>query len=137
MKTQRLTIVLTATNLLLMVFLLAQVIRPTDSITVAPVLRTRMLEIVDTQGRVRAQIIVAPPTTMKDGKTYPDTALFRLIDPNGRPGVKIQTSVDGSGLLLTGDSERRDWSGVQIIAEGTGSVVKLLNKDGREQLIQP
>ena len=95
-----------------------------------------MLEIVDNQGRVRAQIIVAPPT-MQDGKTYPDTALLRLIDPNGRPGVKIQTSVDGSGLLLTGDSEQRDWSGVQVLAEGTGSVMRLLNKDGKEQLIQP
>jgi hypothetical protein len=136
MKPQRLTIILTAINLALLVFLLAQVIRPENSITVAPVLRTRLLEIVDDQGRVRAQILVTPPTAM-DGKTYPDTALFRLIDPNGRPGVKIGTSVDGSGLLLTGDSERREWTGVQILAEGSGSVVKLLNRDGREQLIQP
>jgi hypothetical protein len=68
---------------------------------------------------------------------YAETVLLRLIDPNGRPAVKLGASVDGSGLGLAGDSERREWSGVQILAEGTGSLVKLVNKDGREQVVQP
>lgn len=103
---------------------------------IAPVLRSRALEIVDGQGKVRAQITVLPSTT-QDGKTYPETVLLRLIDPNGRPAVKIGASVDGTGMSLAGDSERRAWSGVQILAEGTGSLLKLVNKDGREQVIEP
>jgi hypothetical protein len=136
MKIQRLAIALTVINLVILTFTLAH-IRPATAEGVAPVLRGRALEIVDDHGKVRAQIIVAPPTTMPDGKKYQETALFRLIDPNGRPGVKIGTSVDGSGMSLAGDSERREWNGVQILAEGTGSTVKLTNKNGREQLIKP
>jgi hypothetical protein len=95
------------------------------------------LENLDDHGKVCAQIIVVPAGTEPDGQTYPYTTLLRLIDPNGRPGVKIDTSADGSGLLLTGDSEKRDWSGVQILADGTGSRLRLLNRDGQEQVIQP
>ena len=65
------------------------------------------------------------------------TGLLRLIDPNGRPAVKLDASVDGSGLMLSGEAERGDWNGVQVRAEGTGSRLRLLNKDGQEQVIQP
>lgn len=136
MKMQRLAVVLTLINLLV---LLASMSRAGWATTRdgAPVLRGRGLEIVDDRGRVRAQISVLPATTMSDGKKYSETVLLRLIDPNGRPAVKVGASVDGSGVSLAGDSERRDWSGVQILAEGTGSSVKLTNKDGRQQVIAP
>jgi hypothetical protein len=101
------------------------------------VLRGRGLEIVDDNGKLRAQIIVYPASTAKDGEKYPDTVLLRLIDPNGRPGVKIATSEDGSGMTLAGDSERREWNGVQILAKAAGSTLKLTNKDGREHLLKP
>ena len=100
-------------------------------------LRGRSLEIVDAHGNVRAQIIVAPASSMPDGTSYPETVLLRLIDPNGRPAVKLDASVEGSGLMLSGEAERGEWSGVQIRAEGTDSRLRLLNKDGREQVIQP
>jgi hypothetical protein len=74
---------------------------------------------------------------MPDGTSYPETVLLRLIDPNGRPAVKLDASVEGSGLMLSGEAERGEWSGVQIRAEGTGSLLRLLNKDGREEVIQP
>lgn len=136
MKIQRLAIVLTVINSIILILVLTLVIRPAVSPDVVPVLRVHSLEIVDDQGKVRAQIIVLPAST-QDGKAYPDTVLFRLIDPNGRPGVKLDTSAEGSELLLTGDSERREWNGVQVLAEGTGSTLKLLNKDGQEQIIKP
>lgn len=100
-------------------------------------LRGRGLEIVDEQGKLRAQIILQPASTTKDGQKYPETVLLWLIDPNGRPGVKIGTSEDGSGISLAGDSEQREWSGVQILAKGAGSSLKLTNKEGREQLTKP
>jgi hypothetical protein len=136
MKTQRLAIVLTVLNLALLVLIVAH-LHPAMAEGVAPILRGRALEIVDDRGKVRAEIVVVPATTMPDGRRYPETALLRLIDPNGRPAVKIGASVDGSGMSLAGDSERRDWNGVQILAGGTGSIVKLTNNDGREQLIKP
>jgi hypothetical protein len=66
---QRLTITLTFVNLILLAFGLAQ-LRPAVAQGVAPVLRARALEIVDDQGRVRAEIKVLPaqPTAkMPDG----------------------------------------------------------------------
>ena len=136
MKIQRLAIVLTVINLLILTWILYHVVWARTKNDVAEVLRGRGLEIVDDQGKRRAQIIVAPPTTM-DGRKYPETVLLRLIDPNGRPAVKIGGSVDGSGIGLAGDSERREWNGVQILAEETGTSLILTNKDGRKQVIKP
>ncbi len=136
MKIQRLLIALTVVNLVLLMFLLAQ-FRPATAQGVAPLLRGRALEIVDDQGRVRASIKVQPadPTvTMPNGKTYPDTVILRLIDPKGRPSVKLATSEQGSGFGLVGDS---DSTYVLLKAEGTGTSLKLTNKDGRERLIKP
>jgi hypothetical protein len=102
------------------------------------VLRGRSLEIVDDQGRVRASIKVHPADKtfkMPDGKTgYPETVMFRLIDPNGRPEVKLGASEQGGGLGLVGDS---DTTHVVLQAEGTDSSLKLTNKNGREQVIKP
>jgi hypothetical protein len=133
MKTQRLAIVLTVINLVILTFNLAYS-RPATAEGVAPVLRGRALEIVDDQGKVRAQIIVAPPTTMPDGQKYPETALFRLIDRNGRPEVKLGASGQGGGLGLVGAT---DSTQVLLKAEGMESWLKLRNKDGREQIVKP
>jgi hypothetical protein len=64
---------------------------------VAPVLRGRALQIVDTQDRVRAEILVHGPETV-NGKTYPETVLFRMADQNRRPVVKFTASENGSAL---------------------------------------
>src|SRR2546427_10879634 len=98
MKMQRILIALTVVNLGLSVFLLAQIhrvdacsfeARGVGADSVAPVLRGRQLEILDDQGRVRASIKIHPGDPnfkMPNGKTgYPETVMFRLIDPNGRP----------------------------------------------------
>jgi len=136
MKIQRLSIVLTVINLLLLTFSLAQ-FHPTEAQGAAPVLRGRALEIVDKEGRVRASITVhpaGPSIPVPDGKIYPETVVLRLIDPNGRPSVKLGASEQGSGLGLGGDS---DLTYVVLKAEGASSSLKLTNKDGREQLIKP
>jgi hypothetical protein len=136
MKIQRLLVALTVANLGLLVFLLAQ-LRPVEAQSVVPVLRGRLLEIVDDQGRVRASIKVQPAdrtARMPSGQTVPETVILRLIDANGRPAVKLAMSEHGAGLALLGDS---DTTHVLLKAEGPDSSLKLTNRDGRQQLIEP
>src|SRR5215213_4623952 len=137
MKIQRLAIVLTMINLVILTFNLSHS-RPATADGVAPVLRGRAIEIVDDNGKVRASIKVHPADQtfkMPNGKTgYPETVRFRLIDPNGRPEVKLGASVQGGGLGLIGDS---DSTQVLLQAEEKDSSLKLINKDGRQQLIKP
>jgi len=132
MKIQRIAIGLTVINLLLLMFLLAQ-IRRTTAQDIVPVLRGRALEIVDGQGRVRAEILVHGPERV-DGKLYPETVLFRMTDQNRRPVVKFTAAENGSALGLFDDAQGR----VQINAKSdTGNFMKVVNKDGREQVLKP
>jgi hypothetical protein len=128
MKMQRALIALTVVNLGLLMFLLAQM-RPVEARGEAPVLRGRALEIVDDHGRVRAGIQVLP-----GAKTYPETVILRLIDPNGRPSVKLTASVQGAGLGLGGES---DATYAMLGAIGAESALKLTNKAGQQQIITP
>ena len=137
MKSQRLGIVLTVINLVILMLTLAQT-RPTTADAVVPVLRGRSLEIVDDQGRVRASIKLHPADQtfkMPDGKIgYPETVMFRLIDAKGRPEVKLGASEQGGGLGIVGAT---DSTHLILQAEGADTSLKLTNKDGRQQLIKP
>jgi hypothetical protein len=135
MTHQRFLIGLTVVNLGLLIFLLLSQIGPALAKNVMPVVRGSALEIVDDQGRVRASIRVQPAETFKPtGNKYPETVVLRLIDPNGRPEVKIAASEEGAGLTFVGDT---DATQVLLQADGTDSSLKLTNKDGRQQLIKP
>ena len=137
MKTQRFVIGLTVLNLLV---LMSNLFRANSATSpeIAPVLRGRALEIVDDQGRVRAMIKIFPPdpkVKMPDGTTgYPETVLLRLIDSKGAPNVKISATEDGSGVSLGGESNPTH---IQLLARGTNTSVKLVNKDNRQKLIKP
>ena len=137
MKTQRVAIGLTMLNLMVLMVVLLRG-NHAHSLEVADVLRGRALEIVDDHGRVRAMIKVFPdnPTVkMPDGTMgYPETVLLRLIDSKGAPNVKIAATEDGSAVSLGGESNPTH---VQVLARGTNTSLKLVNKDGREQLIKP
>ena len=137
MKTQPIALGLTVLNLVLLMFTLFRA-SPAAIPGVAPVLRGRALEIVDDRGRVRAMIRVFPPSPqvkMPDGATgYPETVLLRLIDSEGAPNVKIAATEDGSGISLGGESNPTH---VQVLARGPSTSLKLVNRDGREQVIQP
>jgi len=80
------------------------------------------LEIVDNQGRVRASIKLHP-----EDRAYPETVMFRLIDQNGRPEVKLGASVDVAARI------GRDNDATQILlkAEGSESHLKLKHPSGR------
>jgi len=137
MKTQRLVIVLTAVNLVILMLVVLRA-KSVASSEVAPVLRGRALEIVDDQDRVRAMIKIFPanPTVkMPDGTTgYPETVLLRLIDSKGAPNVKIAATEDGSAVNFEGEANPTH---VQVVARGKSASIKLVNQDGREQLVKP
>jgi hypothetical protein len=138
MNSPRLPVVLTAINLVLMLVLLSQFLRPAEAAPgrpedgIAKVLRARTLEIVDEQGRVRALPAVMPPSVV-DGKQYPETVLLRLVDPASGPVVKLTAAANGAALGLSDDAD----SGVQIFARDTGSFVKVTGKNGKEAELKP
>jgi hypothetical protein len=71
---------------------------------------------------------------MPDGtKGYPATVILRLINSEGGPNVKLSTTEDGSGLVLGSESGY-----VQILTRDTiPPFIKLVSKDGQEQVIMP
>lgn len=133
MKGQRLPAGLTVVNLVLLVILLARV-SPTPARGGEIVLRGRALEIVDEQGKVRASIKVQPAGRGPDGKPYLDTSILRLIDPNGRPEVKLAASENGAGLSFVGAT---DTTQVLLGAQGAEASLKLANGEGRQRVVAP
>jgi hypothetical protein len=119
---------LTAINLGLLVFLLAKtwVAEVHDR---QSVLRGSGLQIVDSQGRVRASLAVLPASTSGS-----ETVLLRLIDSNGQPSVKIATSDTASGISLVGGD---DQSYLQLEADGPQSSLKIVEPGNRQQVVTP
>ena len=142
MKDGRILTLLTLVNLGILAFLLFHQTRIVEAGGALPVLRGSGFEIVDAQGKVRASIQLVPAgpairsdgSVAKDGKIYPETVLFRLIRPDGRPSVKITTSEQGSGLTLGGGI---DPTYIVLSADGGDPSFALTNKDGRRQIIKP
>ena len=102
MQTRLLT-ALTLVNLailLVVVFLISSSSKPD---VVPTVVKARAFELVDANGRIRAEIKVLPAepnATMPDGtKGYPETVILRLIDSKGGPNVKLSATEDGSGMV--------------------------------------
>jgi len=136
MRLERLLIFLTLTNMALLMLSLAQFRTTVAAQDGASVLRGRALQIVDGQGRVRASITVLPASTPKNGESYPETVLLRLITERGRPSVKIGASEQSAGLTLVGPTGTKE-TYVQLGANGTVSSLRLKNEDGREQVVKP
>jgi hypothetical protein len=136
MQTQRFFGVLTALNLVLLVFTLTRITSAVVAEGVPPVLRGRSLEIVDAQGRVRASLSVLPAGTSAHGDPYPESVLLRLITERGRPSVKISASEAAAGMSLAGPSNTKN-TYVIVEAKGATSSLVLKNEDGREQVVKP
>src|SRR5262245_2200372 len=122
MNVQRILVALTVVNFALLVFLLAQM--RTASAETAPVLRGRACESVAEGGRAGAGIQVLPAQVSKAaGKAYAEAVILRLIDPNGRPPVKLTASTEGAALLLMGGKDD-----TYARLTGPDSTLTLLNK---------
>jgi hypothetical protein len=135
MKSNRVLLVLLCLNLGI---LMLQIVRAqsNDAQRPASVVRCRALELVDEQGRIRAELRVSPAQPslkMPDGSVgYPETVLLRLISSQNMPHVKLTASEDGAGMVLGGDGGH-----VQILSRGTNPFVKTVDKNGREQVLKP
>lgn len=134
MKNQRLALALTIINftlLLVVLLFFTSAFKP----DVVKVIRGSAFELIDERGNVRAEIKVLPaePTLkMPDGTIgYPETVLFRLIDSEGGPNVKISATEDGSGLVLGGELGY-----VQILSRTDEPTVKLVSKGGKQHIIE-
>jgi len=123
MKVQRVAIVLTAINSVLLLSALAST-RSTSVQAVAPVVRGRAFELVDERGQIRSRLNVESSGEI----------VLRLLDQEGTIRVKLGAGKDGSGLVLNNDATE---PGVHILAKATGSSLRLVNKDGRERLVAP
>lgn len=135
-RIQRFTVGLTVLNLVLFVGLLLSRASAALAKQSAPqVLRGRALEIVDDQGRIRANILIHGPETI-NGITYPETVLFRMADPKGGPIVKLTAAANGAALGLS-DGINGGNGGVSLYARDTASFVRIVDKSGHTQLLKP
>ncbi len=130
MQRPRLTIVLTAVNLLLLLLTLALAGRPAAE-TTAAVLRGRALELVDDRGQVRSRLTVEPSGEV----------VLRLLDKHGTIRVKLGAGEDGSGLVLLDEVTE---PAVHVIARRTGTSerptttsITLKGADGQPRVIKP
>jgi hypothetical protein len=133
MKIQRLALVLTVVNFMLMILLLTVIqARSTTAQTVTPTLRARALELVDERNVVRVRLNV------KESE-------LNLFDRNGIIRVKLGAGEDGSGLVLSEGGTDASRGYVQIIARQTGlsesipttTSITLKASDGRRRVITP
>lgn len=122
MRSQRIAIAVTAINLSALAFF--QLNTPTSARSdVAPIIRARAIELVDDNGKTRAQLDIE-----KTGEV-----VFRLRDPNGTIRTKLGAGTDGSGLSMMDD---RTEATVQIKAEKAGTGITLYDRDGKANPIK-
>jgi hypothetical protein len=122
MKNTRIAIAFSVLNLMLLAFLLAQVPSEAQQ-SITPVVRTRAFELVDENGKIRAQIDVE-----KTGEV-----VFRLRDETGTIRSKFGAGKDGSGLSLMDD---RTEATIQIRANQTGGSMMVLDRKGNKNEIK-
>jgi hypothetical protein len=134
MKIQRIAIVVTVINLILMAVLLTKMNAATaqQKQNNSQILRGSGLQITDTHGRIRASISFHE-AIVTDSVTYPAGVLFRLITTKGQPSVKIEASEDGGGLSFANESQGY----IQLMAKESGGILKIKNPDGKEQVVKP
>jgi hypothetical protein len=135
MQSKQIIVALVVMNVALLLLQVAHG-RP-NPITDAPNLRVRSLELVDDQGRVRAELKTypaQPDLKMPDGTTgYPEAVQLRLITSQGKPNVKLVATEDGAASSMVGEKGY-----VQVMSRShEDPFVKIVTKDKREKSLQP
>jgi hypothetical protein len=136
MRMPRSLTVLTGLNAILLVVLVVQQLRPAFADSQPPILRGSGLQIVDSQGRVRASIGVMPAARSANGQEQAETVLLRLITEKGRPTIKISATEPASGMTLTGPTGTQSTYAI-LESKGTTTSFRLRNENGGEQVVTP
>ena len=97
---------------------------PASAGSVSPVVRARVFELKDTDGQIRARLNVESGGAV----------VLRLMDESGTIRVKIGASRSGSGIVLLNDSTE---VGVHLLAKDSGSSVTIVDKNGKQKVIEP
>lgn len=137
LKLRRFLIVLTAVNVLCVLLVFGGAPLKEAWADSGGILKGRGLQIVDEKGKTRASIVVLPANPevkMPDGGTMQDTVIFRLIDPKGRPEVKLAASEEGAGFLVMGQDDR---TFVRLKGHGEHANIELSDKAGHQNTIKP
>lgn len=122
MKLQRVAIVLTIINLLLLGFTIFEVRSEADGV-VSPVVKTQRFELIDAAGKIRAQLNVED-----NGEV-----LLRFRDREGTIRTKFGAGDDGSALLLM---DERTEATVRIRADKKGGGIVLYDREGTKHEIK-
>jgi hypothetical protein len=107
MKIYRLVIAMTVINLVLLLLTVTRAGRTTTQAE-SPILRGRVIELVDDRGQVRSRLNVEPSGEV----------VLRLIDQNGTIRVKLGAGEDGSGLVLLDEATE---PAIHMIARQVGT----------------
>jgi hypothetical protein len=132
MKANRVSIILIIVNLVLLGLQFARG-SPDRPDPVAPIVRAHEIQLVDEQGRERAQLKVwpaQPNVKMPDGSIgMPEVVELYVMTSKGGRNIKFGASEDGAGLILGGD---KGW--IQLLSRGVEDpFVKIHLNDGREK----
>jgi hypothetical protein len=120
LKFQRAANAFSVINLLLLAFLLVQ-IPSTAQQSVTPLVRAKAIELVDDNGKVRAQLSVEATGEV----------VFRMRDAKGTIRSKFSASEDGAGLSLM---DNRTEATVQIRANPAS--ITLIDKEGHPRVVK-
>jgi hypothetical protein len=118
MKFHRICVSLCVVNLLFLAFITVHDRSRADE-RVSPVLRTRAIELLDDNGKKRAQLNVE-----SNGEV-----VFRLRDPSGTIRAKFGADERGAGLILM---DERTEATVQLRANDKGGNLALFTREGKK-----
>jgi hypothetical protein len=135
MKANRVSITLIIVNLVLLGLQFAHG-SPDRADPIAPIVRAHEIQLVDDQGRERAQLKVwpaQPNVKMPDGAIgMPEVVELYMMTSNGHRNIKFGASEDGAGLILGGD---KGW--IQLLSRGVEDpLIRIHTNDGREKTIR-
>jgi hypothetical protein len=122
MKFQRVANVTSVINLLFVFFLLVQVSTTAEQ-SVTPVVRAKLIELVDDGGKIRAQLNVESTGEV----------VFRLRDAKGTIRAKFGAGEGGSGLSMM---DERTEATVQIRANEAGGSMTVIDREGQQKVVK-
>ena len=131
---QRFTFTLTAVNLILLAFGVAQ-LRPAIAQEVAPHFVLGHWKSWMTRGGFARRSRLSGTTDAQDARWHdgiPEAVQLRLISSQNNPNVKLVTTEDGSGLVLGGERGH-----TQLLSRRADPFIKIVTGDGRERTVKP